>query len=424
LVGDLEGPVGSVAVDPAQWCVLPRMPRPTDALIPLLLAALVASCHAEGEGGAAGVLFSGDSVESFALTLPPSSVEGLRAEPRQYQPGTLVWNGQTFERVGVRLKGRASFRPIDEKAAFKVKLDEFVPGQRLLGLRRLTFNNMVQDPTWARERLAYRLYQAAGVPASRCASARVSLNGEPLGVYANVETLDDELVEDRFGKPIGNLYDISNAKLFIDLLPQNLPLFERETHGDPADASDLPHLLQVMGGPEGAFLEDDARVVDLDELLRVAAVQAVLADWDGFFAATNNYEIYRDPARDRFVVFPWGEDQAFGKRDQEDVGVDYPIDHSQADRPHAQFFDRCLRSPACTRRYLDAIEKVLGVWDGLGLPAELEQIVTQLTPHASEGRDPPDRGQRQHWIDQLRAFLRGRAAAVRAEVARVRATLP
>jgi hypothetical protein len=389
----------------------------------LIAGLLLGACHSDG-GREADELFAADTVQTFALTLPAASLQGLMAEPRAYQPGTLVWKGQTFQQVGVRLKGRTSFRDINGKAAFKIKLDEFVPGQRLLGLRRLTLNNMVQDPTWARERLSYHLYRAAGVAAPRCASARLLVNGQSWGVYANVETLDDEFVEHHYGKPIGNLYDTSNEKFFVDLAPQNLALFERETKGDPTDASDLPRLLRTMTGPEATFLEDAATVVDVDQFLRVAAVQAAVAQWDGFFAATNNYEIYRDPARGHFVVFPWGEDQAFGKRDQEKLAVEYPLDQSQASRPHALFFDRCLRLPRCLRRYLDAIDGVLDTWERLGLPAELEAITAQLEPFAAEGRSPPDAGERQAWLSQLRAFLEERTPALRRNVAQVRAATP
>jgi spore coat protein CotH len=393
-------------------------------LLAVFLSVAVHGCRAPAGGDKAEVLFDGDTVQQFELTLPPASLQGLMAQPRAYHPGTLVWQGQTLERVGVRLKGRTSFRDINGKAAFKIKMDELVPGQRLLGLRRLTLNNMVQDPTWARERLAYHLYREAGVAAPRAASARLTVNGQPWGVYTNVETLDDEFVEDHYGKPIGNLWDTSNAKFFVDLKPENLPLFERETVGEPADGGDLPALLQAMVGPEATFLADAGRVIDLDQFILVAAVQAVIANWDGFFAATNNYEIYRPPGSGRFVVFPWGEDQAFGKRDHEMLPASYPLDQSTAMRPHSLFLDRCLRTPACLRRYLDAIERVLVVWDRLALGAELEAIASQLQPFAAEGRSPPAPGDRARWLDQLRGFLAARAPALRQNVAQVRATLP
>jgi hypothetical protein len=349
-------------------------------------------------------------------------VAGLRADPRTYQPGTAGVERQTFQSVGVRLKGRASFRTIDERAALKVKLDEFVPHQRLLGLRRLTINNMVQDPSWARERLAYLLYRESGVPASRCASARLTVNGEKWGVYANVETLDDELVESRFGKPIGNLYDTS--KVLVDLAPANAAFFERETKGEPADGSDLPRLLQVMAGPEPTFFEDDAQVIDVDQFLAVAAVQAMTAAWDGFFAAANNYEVYRDPGRGRFVVLPWERTRRSAS------GT------TRCSRPTIRSISRsplactpCSSTAACASarcaiRYLDAVERVLPVWDRLGLVAELDAIERQLEPFATEGRDPPDAAERRRWIDQLRKFLSERAPAVRKDLTRMRAALP
>jgi hypothetical protein len=398
--------------------------RPPRRGLPAAFALLVAGCGAGG-GDPAQALFSGDTVATFELTLPPASVQGLTASPRAYQEGTLRFEGRTFDRVAVRLKGRASFRPITGKASLKIKLDEYVPGQRLLGLRRLTFNNMVQDPSWARERLTYRLYRAAGAPAPRAASARLVVNGEPWGVYALVETLDDEFVEDRFGKPIGNLYDTSNTRYWIDLKPENLPLFERETKGEPADASDLPRLLQTLAGPEVSFLEDAAKVVDLDQVLRAAAVAGVTADWDGYFGTANNYEIYSDPGRGRFVLLPWGTDQTLGKRDGQVVPVDYLIDHAQSGRARGLLFDRCLRNPTCTRRYLDEVDRVLVAWDGANLLAELEAIGRQLAPFAvGPGRELPPEAERRRWLDQLRAFLGGRAPAVRAQVTRMRAALP
>src|SRR5688572_11088339 len=90
----------------------------------LCLAIALGSCRRDEGGGKSDILFAGDTVQVFELTLPPTSLQGLMAQPRQFHPGTLVWQGQTFAQVGVRLKGRTSFRDINGKAAFKIKLDE------------------------------------------------------------------------------------------------------------------------------------------------------------------------------------------------------------------------------------------------------------------------------------------------------------
>ena len=129
-----------------------------------------------------------------------------RRRPDEYQPGTfaLEADGVThgpFE-VGVRLKGGlGSFRGLEGKAAFKVKVDEYVDGQTFFGLEKLTLNNMVQDPSMVHETLAYELFRSLGVPASRTGYAFVRVNGESFGLYLNVETLDAIALPDGSPRP-------------------------------------------------------------------------------------------------------------------------------------------------------------------------------------------------------------------------------
>lgn len=397
---------------------------PRGAFSALAVLWLGLACGAETSGGIdeADPLFAPDGVPVFELMIPADSLDGLRNAPLIYRPATLRLAGATYERVGVRLKGRASFETIDEKASFKIKVDEFVPGRRVFGLRRFTLNNAVQDPTWARERLAYLLYRTAGLPAPRCNSARVVVNGEPFGIYTNVETLDDEFVESRFGKPIGNLWDTSNQKYHVDLVPENRPHFERETTGVPADGSDLSTMLTTVAGPEARFMENVSKVLDWDEWLLVAGVQAVVADWDGFFGATNNYELYSNPATKRFVLLPWGQDQTFGKRDDDVVASDYGIDHETSERPRSFLLDHCLENATCRPRYVEAVRKARSAWDRAGLTDALDAIDAQLASdvRTGAGRSPPSSGDRSRWMTQLRRFLSDRPAAVDRQLARIR----
>jgi hypothetical protein len=106
------------------------------------------------------------------LQLPPASVEALEDVPDEYVEGTfaVAESGGTPETVGtfsappltvgVRLKGSGSFQGLDGKAAFKVKFAEFVKGQKFLGLKSLTLNSMVQDPSMLREVLSYETFRA------------------------------------------------------------------------------------------------------------------------------------------------------------------------------------------------------------------------------------------------------------------------
>ena len=79
-------------------------------------------------------------------SLSEDAEQALLAEPSEYVAATVqVAVGDTVvgpKAVRVKLKGQASFRPLGRKAAFKLK---FAKSDRLLGLKKLTLNNMVQD---------------------------------------------------------------------------------------------------------------------------------------------------------------------------------------------------------------------------------------------------------------------------------------
>ncbi len=361
--------------------------------------------------------FAAESFPEIELTLPPETIAAPAEAPRVYQPGTLRIGDVVLEDVGVRLKGAASFRGIEGKAAFKIKMDEFVAGQRLFGLRRLTLNNLLQDPSGVRERLGYRFMRAAGVVAPRCNNARVTVNGEYWGLYANVETLDDEFVEDRFGGAVGNLYDITSY--FVDLLPGSTPGFELETNKDVGDRSRLDELIAVVNDPDGAFAENVEAELDLDAVLRLGATQAILADWDGYFGARNNYKLYDDVESGRFVLLPWGIDQTFGSSDSAPVfrGAEYDIYGTDSDRYNGWLFLRCKAERACLGRYQAAVAAALEVWNGLPLETELDAMVEQIQGSVAEdSRSESGTVAFENSVRQLRAYLGDRAAEVQAQL--------
>ena len=384
----------------------------------------------DGGGHAFAELYAEDTLPTFELTIPPDCEQALARTPDvycagelRYVPGTATGTELTLTNVGIRLKGSASFRPLGQKAAFKIKVDEFVAGQRLLGLRRLTLNNMVQDPSMVHERLGYRYLRAAGVPAPLCNHARVLVNGEYYGLYANVQTLDDEFTEAHWSPAPGNLYDIPTGEYFYDLLPQYLDRDDLETNQAAADRTDLAGLIASLEGDAESAYVNAGEHLDWSEWLALGAAQAVIADWDGYFGARNNYKLYHELERDRFLLLPWGIDQTFGITDgaagEPLFHLDYRIDHSTSDREPGTVLQRCQRAPTCWGRYLDAVEAAVAIFEELPLASELDAIVaqTEAARLEDERKEHSDRTTTEY-RDALRTFLAERGARVRADLAR------
>ena len=96
----------------------------------------------------AAVLYQPADVAQLDLTLTDEAEQALLDDSSSYVAATfgLTVGDLAFgpKQVEVKLKGHGSYRPLGEKAAFKVK---FAKTDRLLGLKSLTLNNMVQDPS-------------------------------------------------------------------------------------------------------------------------------------------------------------------------------------------------------------------------------------------------------------------------------------
>jgi hypothetical protein len=380
-----------------------------------------------GDGGPAvddsAELFDQDALPRFDITLSATSVAMLRADGESYVPGDLRYGDETVSNVGVRIKGSATRRTLDEKPAFKLKLDEYVADQSFRGLRRLTLNNLVEDPSFIAERLAYAVYRAAGLPAPRCNNALVYVNGELYGVYANVESEDKTFLRRWFADEDGNLYEAAG----VDLVPGAEQSFELETNETKNDRSDLRALITALTNASvETFLTDLGPVLDLPRFLRFTAAEAAVNQWD-MYAYTvfypNNFRLYRDPTTQKFVFLPWGMDLSM--KPYLDTGrAQIPIlelahDHDQHDAPVTAglLFQRCLASGACRVQYRDAVREIVGVYEGLNLEALAQRYHDQIAQHVLEDpRTPYNAEQFEAGYQKVLTIIRERPSTIRAEL--------
>jgi spore coat protein CotH len=376
-------------------------------------------------------LFDPERIPRFDLEIPPASLEILRGvrgpmDPAQetYVRATFRHAGETLTEVGVRIKGEASFRPPDEKSAFKIKFDEFVPKQAFRGLKRLTLNNMVEDPSFLAERMAYHLFRAAKLPAPRCNSALVYVNGTLYGLYANVETEDKPFLRRWFTSDEGNLYEEGQR----DFVPGAAGAFDLETNESVDDRSDLEGLIGALAttGP-ATFLADVGKWLDVPHFLRFTAAEAAANQWD-MYAYTvfypNNFRIYHDPASDRLVFLPWGMDMSMKPfRDSGKPHIRLFELARQGDRRTTMvtaglIFQRCLLSPACRSSYVAALREMIAVYEAADLEAVARRYHEQIRPHVLA--DP----RKEYTATQFEAAYQAMLKTIRERPAAMRADLP
>lgn len=380
--------------------------------------------HGAGAAGMATLdsdeLYDPVRVPRFDIELSPDAVQSLNEEPTVYVSASFSYGSERVSNVGVRMKGEASFRRLSQKAAFKLKFDEFVDAQRFRGLRGMTFNNMVEDPTFISERLSYYFFRSVGLPAPRCNSALVYVNGELYGVYANVETEDKAFLRRWFEDDEGNLYEEGG----LDFQPGNEAAFDLETNKSANDRSDLTALFAAIADSEpSTYLQDVGAHMDMEHFLAFTAAEGAVNQWDMYGYTVfypNNFRIYRDPVRQRFVMLPWGMDISMKPF------LDASADHipllalaRQRNRPQravsaGMLFQLCMSSPPCRSAYKAVASEMAERFEQASLVELATTYYDQIKEHVvADQRKEHTLEEFEQAIQKQRQVLLERPAAMR-----------
>jgi putative membrane-bound dehydrogenase-like protein len=236
--------------------------------------------------------------------------------------GSLTAAGRTYHGVGIRYAGNASYMASAGglKRSFKVELDGFNHAD-LSGLRAIHLQSGALDPTKAREVLAYKLFREAGVPAPRTALAEVTLtvpgryDKAYLGLYTLVEPIDRAFLNTTFHTDKGLLLKPQGLR-GLDFLGDDWEKYkgpyQPQSEPTPAEAKRLIEFARlVQRDGDERFKNEIASYLDVDKFLRFMAVQALIANADGFFTLGYNYYLYLDPKSNRFVLIPGDQELAF-----------------------------------------------------------------------------------------------------------------
>ncbi|MCK9452695.1 MAG: CotH kinase family protein [Bacteroidales bacterium] len=222
--------------------------------------------------------------------------------------------------IGFRLRGNTSRQ--SQKKSFKVSFNTWTSGGNYHGVEKLNLNGEHNDPSIMRAKLMWDLLRKWGIPAPRANHVQLFINGNYHGLYLNVEHIDEEFVEKRFGNKDGNLYKCLYPA-DLDYLGQNPDLYKLEDNGrrvyelkrnkEADNYSDLASFIDVLNNTSAADFEcemDD--VFNTTDYLKVIAADVLCGNWDGYIFNKNNYYLYNNEFTDRFEYLIYDVDNTFG----------------------------------------------------------------------------------------------------------------
>ncbi len=267
--------------------------------------------------------------------------------PFNYVPSQMTYESPdgagniTLEQVGMRLRGSRK-RGFAQTQGFKLDfqvLDTPGPaGKRRFGdLNRLNILSIETDPSHMVQCLAYKALRDFGVPAPRCNFMKVYVNDEYYGLLEHVEQINKGYLRRHFGSSSGSLYGASPsmsecANGFKDSLARleysgdsfsSYTAQYQLTHATAMEAEQ--NLIPMLKCGDAMQTPDDAAFkacisdwLDVDEWLKLIAVESVLPELESFIGYYRNYYLYfkpdpSSPHQGRFVIWPWDLDSAFDR---------------------------------------------------------------------------------------------------------------
>ncbi len=265
---------------------------------------------------------------------------------KPYLMGKVTIDGEEVDSVGVRLKGFSSYWTETDKKPLKIDFNEFVPGRRFDGLRKLNLNNSTGDASMQREVICYDLMRSSGVSAPRVSFSKVYLNDQYWGIYQSVEQVDKEFLQNNFSNDEGNLFkNLSWSKLEYngDDVSDYDNIFSLKTNEEAYDWSGFINFVDVLNNSNDEDFKDEIeKVFNVDLFLKTLAVDVATDNWDSYLEHGRNWYMYEDTQTGLFHWIPWDYNFALpGPRevDEEECNLFPQILSLRNGTPSVQFYE-------------------------------------------------------------------------------------
>jgi len=171
--------------------------------------ARTAAAETSGPAYASG-LFSTQSVHTIDIAMEDWEAFLETCESEEYTMCTVTIDGEQVENIAIRAKGNTSLSQVknygNDRYSFKLEFDHYQDGGNYQGLDKLSLNNIIQDNTYMKDYLTYRMMADFGVASPLCSYAWITVNGEDWGLYLAVEGVEESFLERNYGNVQGELY--------------------------------------------------------------------------------------------------------------------------------------------------------------------------------------------------------------------------
>ena len=230
---------------------------------------------------------------------------------------SILIDGLVDQNVGIKYKGNSSYNVSNVKNPMNIKLDYINNGQSIDGYNVLKLSNGFRDPSFIREVLAYQIARDY-MPAPKATYANVYVNGNLIGLYTCVQSIDDDFTNENFYERKGPFFKAENTGIPVSGCMGQLGILDYYL-----DTNCYQRAYEMQSSNDwtklGNFLDtfnnhftDIETVMDIDRTLWMMAFENLTVCLDGpINSIPHNFYLFQDN-NGRFSPVLWDMNMAFG----------------------------------------------------------------------------------------------------------------
>lgn len=152
-------------------------------------------------------LFDTSKVHTINIIMDDWDEFTANCKNEEYYSCTVVIDNEAYKNVAIRGKGNTSLSQVtNDRYSYKIEFDHYDSINTYYGLDKLCLNNIIQDNTYMKDYLTYRMMNEIGVASPLCSYAYITVNGEDWGLYLAIEGVEESFLQRNYGKDYGELY--------------------------------------------------------------------------------------------------------------------------------------------------------------------------------------------------------------------------
>ena len=276
-------------------------------------------------GDVEGTVWDSTAVHTISVEVDEEALAAMIAtysaeESKEWLTATVTIDGQTFEDVGLRLKGNSSLRAVStdtpaQDVPWLIRLDKFVDGQDLDGSTDFVVRSSTSE-TSLNEAVALEMLGAAGLATEEAIATRFSVNGSDEALRLVVEDPDDAWDAASFDTE-GILYKAQSGGDYSyrgDDPESYADVFSQKSPSGEDDLTPLIDFLQFLDeSDDETFAAELSEHLDVDAFATYLAMQDVVGNSDDIDGPGNNSFLRYDSETGAFTVVSWDLNLAFGQ---------------------------------------------------------------------------------------------------------------